>query len=531
MKDEYDRRNQFILHPSSFILLSLVLAAPALACWDCIQQELGVRWTPAVLARTSKGVRVRLMQTKPPYEVADLYIEDDQQRFIKPADQPEAKQRPTERAIAAERCRRLVPYHALDRKTAVELRPHLRVGYEEDEDVGPCVEQNGVLWFGLTFYEGEGSDGVGGIGRYDLATKKMEVRRPLWLRDKSIDALAYDGRLLWFSASQHFEHGGPSYGLVRYDWERDELQPMRGDDVPCMGAGDVMWDGASLWVSNSLVVSQLDSATHQWTHYTFGEGRLMKTDCHRFNQRLLDISAAHFNRGTGCSTFCEDDQVPVVVARYDPAFVRDYLLAKPAKEWNEGELQAFGSLTRGFGELKHVVLDHVSDARRLTLVLNAFADRKDKSEAWRDHASTFARQTEDLYPLRYFRGDVKVFDFLAAFAQGNSRTSYEALEMLPWIDSQRAIPVALQVANRLSPEEKRGFVEDILYSTAIEALERAAHLRIEADGSRTPLAANSDTPEYADEEDGAFQRNSHRDGAKTLRKIVELWNEWARERK
>ncbi len=53
-------------------------------------------------------------------------------------------------------------------------------GYTEgsvslESNIGPWQLVNGQLWFGLYFYDGEGTSGVGGIGTFDLATKKYQI--------------------------------------------------------------------------------------------------------------------------------------------------------------------------------------------------------------------------------------------------------------------------------------------------------------------------------------------------------------------
>ncbi len=66
-----------------------------------------------------------------------------------------------------------------------------------EQEIGPCVEGDAAVWFGIEFYEGEGMSGVGGVGRFGTLAGRVDVRRPVPLRDSSVNVLANDGRTLW----------------------------------------------------------------------------------------------------------------------------------------------------------------------------------------------------------------------------------------------------------------------------------------------------------------------------------------------
>jgi len=380
-----------------------------------------------------------------------------------------------------------VPYKHPDRNTAIRLRPHLRVGNTIEEDVGPCVEVNGVRYFGLTFYEGEGSDGIGGIGRYDPSTKKLEVRRPQWLRDKSVGPLTTDGHTMWFGAYQQYEKNDVWWGLVRYDWDRNVLTPLVGSDAPC-GAHitDLHLDATTLRVTTTAGRSSLDLATGRWS---------VPSDCHRFYRAVIEGALKDY----------ELDPIEQI-ARIDPAAARAIIFKRKLDPKHFGELQMIGMVSRNFTELKKYAIDRVADPQWLAYALDRFAKHKSKERAWRDFALAFARRTGHVDHLRYFRGDAEIFDYLVA---------HRSVELLPWIDSKRAIPVLLDMLAK-APD-----------ADALLAIERAAHLRIEADGTRTPLAPDSDTPEYADEEFGAFERSDRAE----IAAIAGRWREWAKARK
>ena len=48
-----------------------------------------------------------------------------------------------------------------------------------DERIGPWQLTEGTLWFGKTFYDGEGHTGVGGFGYFDAARKAYRLVREI----------------------------------------------------------------------------------------------------------------------------------------------------------------------------------------------------------------------------------------------------------------------------------------------------------------------------------------------------------------
>ena len=490
-----------------------------LGCWLCIYQELRIGWTPGGLTATERGIRLRVGEVVEPYRIADLTYDGETWRHVLPADWKEAKHRPSARALAEARCREAVPYRPPSREQAVALRPHLRVGHSVEEAPQSSVEAGGRLWFGLGFYEGEGMDGVGGVGMYDPASKRIEVHRPLWLRDKSVTRIAHDGRFLWLAVSQQYERSGVHHGLARYDWESDEVVPMRGLDAPCgLGVGDLLVDRGALWVSADTL-SRLDLATGQWSHLALsaGGGRLRETSCRTWYRTVLDAAARSW-RGK-CQPLCETREIAEQVAEADPELARSHLLTRRRLHWSEAA--ALGSLLRTFDELQ-TALPRAADEEARRRLLVAFSETKSRDPRWRDFALEEVRKsTHDLELLRHFRGEDRVFAFLSELVRtGTKGEPGDATELLPWIDARRARPLLREVMAKIAGKHAPADAEIDLLAEAIEAMERASHLRIEADGTRSKLAANSDTPEYADEEFGAFSR---RRNTAELRPIAEQW--------
>jgi hypothetical protein len=92
------------------------------------------------------------------------------------------------------------------------------VGTEFHESAGPCQLVDGRLWFGKTFYDGEGSTGIGGFGYLDTASRQYVMYSPPAIRPYSVTALLVEPETVWLGATWWGEYGpGPSRLVV---WSR-----------------------------------------------------------------------------------------------------------------------------------------------------------------------------------------------------------------------------------------------------------------------------------------------------------------------
>jgi len=92
-----------------------------------------------------------------------------------------------------------------------------RESTELDESIGPWQQETGGIWFGKTFYDGEGSTGVGGFGYFDQKEKKLQLFDPPEIADWSVSALDVTPDAVWIALVNNGEYGGSSGGLLRYD--------------------------------------------------------------------------------------------------------------------------------------------------------------------------------------------------------------------------------------------------------------------------------------------------------------------------
>lgn len=140
-----------------------------------------------------------------------------------------------------------------------------------DQGYGACMLLGGKVWFGISYYDGEGITGIGGVGRYDTKTRKMELRRPEVLRGSSVSRLFHDGKYLWLGTAGNYECTGtpPTLGLVRYDWKtRKALTFLDENDGPCgLLVNEFLQLGDDLWVATDLGLSRWNRKTAKWQNY------------------------------------------------------------------------------------------------------------------------------------------------------------------------------------------------------------------------------------------------------------------------
>lgn len=101
----------------------------------------------------------------------------------------------------------------------LQYRPHVRshFGFDEQtenfidivQDVSSTIstacEAEGRIWVGFSFYEGEGSEGYGGIGFYDPTTNKIGVLRHPALIDYSVKSMLITDTALYIQTAGHYE--------------------------------------------------------------------------------------------------------------------------------------------------------------------------------------------------------------------------------------------------------------------------------------------------------------------------------------
>jgi hypothetical protein len=106
-----------------------------------------------------------------------------------------------------------VPSMEFDRKMRSEDTPPLEI----ENDIGPSLLAGGTIWFTNSFYDGEGTSGVGALGSFDARTHKYEMRYLPEITHWSGSAIRLDGDSIWIGLMRQPEGAAYGGGLLRYD--------------------------------------------------------------------------------------------------------------------------------------------------------------------------------------------------------------------------------------------------------------------------------------------------------------------------
>ena len=98
-----------------------------------------------------------------------------------------------------------------------------------DEQIGPSHLVEGTMWFGKTFYDGEGHTGVGGFGYFDVGKKAYKMFSPAAVRNYSVSAILVEAEAVWLGLVHRGEWRSGGGGLIRFDraTERAERYELR----------------------------------------------------------------------------------------------------------------------------------------------------------------------------------------------------------------------------------------------------------------------------------------------------------------
>ncbi len=108
---------------------------------------------------------------------------------------------------------------------------YVRGSTQIEEAIGPWQREDGGIWFGKTFYDGEGSTGVGGFGYFGGKETKLRLFEPPEIADWSVSALDVTPDAVWLALVNNGEWGGSSGGLLRYDRRSGVVQRVPLPDI------------------------------------------------------------------------------------------------------------------------------------------------------------------------------------------------------------------------------------------------------------------------------------------------------------
>lgn len=166
----------------------------------------------------------------------------------------------TYKCLNKPKCNINIPSIKLSIDEALNFRSFRYVPGSIDQTISACTQNGDDIYFGISFYAGEGTSGVGGIGLYNIKTKDVEIRRLPIISGSSVTNIAFDGKVLWISTAHHYECSGtpPADGLILYNWDKKIIQDF--EDINNGLCGFVIHDihitNESIWIASDLGLSQ-----------------------------------------------------------------------------------------------------------------------------------------------------------------------------------------------------------------------------------------------------------------------------------
>jgi len=153
-------------------------------------------------------------------------------------------------------------YHDFANARPARVQDNYREGTTTiDEKIAAWQAEDGGFWFARTFYDGEGTSGVGGVGFLSRSGQYSWLTIPA-VFDWSVDAMSVAPDVLWAGLVSHGEGPDRSGGLLRYDrqTQRSEIQDVPGVILRIAPVGDAVFLGTT----RGLYV--LRNETMTWHH-------------------------------------------------------------------------------------------------------------------------------------------------------------------------------------------------------------------------------------------------------------------------
>ena len=148
---------------------------------------------------------------------------------------------------------------------------YVRESTEIHDSVGPWQDEGGRTWFGKTFYDGEGSTGVGGFGYLDWNDGRLHIFTVPEIADWSVSAIRVAPDAVWMALVLNGEYGRSSGGLLRYDRQSVAVRRFEFPDV----AVQLIWSAGKILAATDfgLAVVEDDRVRRYFIDRT-ADGRL-----------------------------------------------------------------------------------------------------------------------------------------------------------------------------------------------------------------------------------------------------------------
>lgn len=122
------------------------------------------------------------------------------------------------------------------------------------EEFGPYQRVGSRIWFGKTFYDGEGVTGVGGFGFFDIPTSTYRFLPMKEMAEWSVSAILVEDRYAWIGLVGHPEGADYSGGLLRYDLQAGAVKKFPVEEVVLR----IMRQGSKVYLATQSGVSVIE---------------------------------------------------------------------------------------------------------------------------------------------------------------------------------------------------------------------------------------------------------------------------------
>ena len=129
-----------------------------------------------------------------------------------------------------------------------------------DQNIGPFQFVGDQLWFGITFYDGEGTSGIGGVGYFDTRSNQFHIDHYPEIADWSATALLVEDDYLWVGLTQRPEGSAVPGGLARIARRNGKVTKY---NVPAIVRRIVSWNHSIyMGTSEGIFVLSQDKLNH-----------------------------------------------------------------------------------------------------------------------------------------------------------------------------------------------------------------------------------------------------------------------------
>ena len=129
-----------------------------------------------------------------------------------------------------------------------------RKGTGIGETFGPYQRVGSRIWFGKTFYDGEGITGVGGFGYFDIPTSTYKFLPIKEMAPWSVSAILVEDRYAWIGLVGHPEGADYSGGLLQYDLQTGGVKKYPVEEVVLR----IMRQGSKVYLATQSGVSVIE---------------------------------------------------------------------------------------------------------------------------------------------------------------------------------------------------------------------------------------------------------------------------------